>query len=57
MACCVHPSITGNYHIAIITLDCLDDKTELANPMTRFSKLFPENPDDDTYIIFQRHPQ
>ncbi|KAF9367197.1 hypothetical protein BGX21_007686, partial [Mortierella sp. AD011] len=57
MACRVHPSVTDNYHVATITLDCLDDKTEPPNPRTRFSKLFPENLGDDTYIIVQRHPQ
>ncbi|KAF9204639.1 hypothetical protein BGZ59_000944, partial [Podila verticillata] len=33
------------------TIDALDDKTELNNPRARLSKLFPESPDDNTYII------
>ncbi|KAG0345575.1 hypothetical protein BGZ54_005533, partial [Gamsiella multidivaricata] len=36
------------------TIDALDDKTELNNPRTRLSKLLPESPDDNTYIIVQR---
>ncbi|KAK3823809.1 MAG: hypothetical protein J3R72DRAFT_528890 [Linnemannia gamsii] len=32
------------------------DKTELNNPRTRLSKLFPESPDDNTYILVQRPP-
>ncbi|KAG0338494.1 hypothetical protein BG005_003700, partial [Podila minutissima] len=36
------------------TIGALDDKTELNNPRTRLSKLFPESPDDNTYIIVQR---
>ncbi|KAG0326401.1 hypothetical protein BG004_002986 [Podila humilis] len=39
---------------APITILALDDKTELANPRTRLSILFPESPDDSTYIIVQR---
>ncbi|KAG0064851.1 hypothetical protein BGZ92_005695 [Podila epicladia] len=39
------------------TIGALDDKTELNNPRTRLSKLFPESPDDNTYIIVQRPPQ
>ncbi|KAG0197482.1 hypothetical protein BGX33_000568, partial [Mortierella sp. NVP41] len=40
-----------------ITIDALGDKTELNNPRIRLSKLFPESPDDNTYIIVQRPPQ
>ncbi|KAF9113437.1 hypothetical protein BGX30_006937, partial [Mortierella sp. GBA39] len=40
-----------------ITLDALDDKTQLNNPRTLLSTLFPESPDDNTYIIVQRPPQ
>jgi hypothetical protein len=40
-----------------ITIDALGDKTELNNPRTRLSKLFPESPDDNTYIIVRRPPQ
>ncbi|KAI7831832.1 hypothetical protein BC939DRAFT_150994 [Gamsiella multidivaricata] len=40
----------------IITLDDLDDKTKLGNPRTCLSKLFPESPDDNTYIIVQPPP-
>ncbi|KAI7815730.1 hypothetical protein BC939DRAFT_97045 [Gamsiella multidivaricata] len=39
---------------SIITLDGLDDKTKLGNPRTCLSKLFPESPDDTTYIIVER---
>ncbi|KAF8926060.1 hypothetical protein BGZ58_000227, partial [Dissophora ornata] len=42
----------GNESI-IITLDGLDDKTKLSNPRTCLSKLFPENPADNTYIIVE----
>ena len=38
----------------IITLDGLDHKTKLGNPRTCLSKLFPETPDDNTYIIVER---
>ncbi|KAG0273623.1 hypothetical protein BGZ95_010574 [Linnemannia exigua] len=37
-----------------ITLNALDDKTDLINPRTLISKLFPESPDDKTYILVQR---
>ncbi|KAG0329172.1 hypothetical protein BG000_000169 [Podila horticola] len=37
-----------------ITIHALEDKTELNNPRSRLSKLFPESPDDNTYIIVQR---
>jgi hypothetical protein len=40
-----------------IKVDTLDDKTELNNPRTRLSNLFPDSPDDNTYIIVQRPPQ
>ena len=39
---------------SIITLDGLDDKTKLGNPRTCLSKLFPETPDDNTYIIVEQ---
>ncbi|KAK3827170.1 MAG: hypothetical protein JOS17DRAFT_791944 [Linnemannia elongata] len=39
-----------------IKVDALGDKTQLNNPRTRLSKLFPESPDDNTYIIFQPPP-
>ncbi|KAF9177083.1 hypothetical protein BGZ51_009206, partial [Haplosporangium sp. Z 767] len=39
---------------SIIALDGLDDKTKLDNPRTCLSKLFPESPDDTTYIIVER---
>ncbi|KAF9176513.1 hypothetical protein BGZ51_000494, partial [Haplosporangium sp. Z 767] len=38
----------------IITLDGLDDKTKLGNPRTSLSKLFPESPDETTYIVVER---
>ncbi|KAG0273467.1 hypothetical protein BGZ96_004838, partial [Linnemannia gamsii] len=39
-----------------ITIDSLGDKTELNEPRTRLSLLFPESPDDNTYILVQRPP-
>ncbi|KAF9537746.1 hypothetical protein EC957_007713 [Mortierella hygrophila] len=50
-------SIPDNKQGSAITIDALDDKTELNNPRTRLSKLFPESPDDNTYILVQRPPQ
>ncbi|KAF9133873.1 hypothetical protein BG015_003496, partial [Linnemannia schmuckeri] len=41
---------------SFITVDALGDKTQLNNPRTRLSKLFPESPDDNTYILVQRPP-
>ncbi|KAF9536636.1 hypothetical protein EC957_010257 [Mortierella hygrophila] len=38
----------------VIKLDGLDDKTKLGNPRTHLSKLFPETPDDNTYIVVER---
>ncbi|KAG0275810.1 hypothetical protein BGZ95_008339 [Linnemannia exigua] len=37
-----------------IMLDSLDDKTGPINPRTFISKLSPESPDDNTYILVQR---
>ncbi|GJJ75604.1 hypothetical protein EMPS_07962 [Entomortierella parvispora] len=37
-----------------ITADALEDKTELDNPRTRLSELFPESPDENTYIFVER---
>ncbi|KAF9138565.1 hypothetical protein BGX30_009003 [Mortierella sp. GBA39] len=39
-----------------ITVDALDDdnKTELDNPRERLSEVFPNNPDDNTYIFVRR---
>ncbi|KAI1315472.1 hypothetical protein EDD11_000753 [Mortierella claussenii] len=39
---------------SVITLDGLDDKTKPDNPRISLSKLFPESPDDNTYIIIVR---
>jgi hypothetical protein len=40
-----------------ITVDALDDvKTELDEPRTYLSNLFPNGPGEDTYIIVQRPP-
>ncbi|KAF8924178.1 hypothetical protein BGZ47_004168, partial [Haplosporangium gracile] len=39
---------------SVITLNALGDTTQLINPRTRLSKLFPESPDDNTYILVQR---
>jgi len=49
------------WHVSIpdgsaTTIAALVDKTELNKPRTRLSKLFPESPDEDTYIIVQRPP-
>ncbi|KAI1311274.1 hypothetical protein EDD11_003520 [Mortierella claussenii] len=38
----------------IVTHSTLDNKTELDNPRTSLSKLFPESLDDDTYIIVEQ---
>ncbi|KAF9143799.1 hypothetical protein BGX30_014751, partial [Mortierella sp. GBA39] len=38
----------------VIKLDGVDDKTKLGNPRTSLSKLFPESPDDTTYIVVER---
>ncbi|KAF9180152.1 hypothetical protein BGZ51_006574 [Haplosporangium sp. Z 767] len=45
----------GNQSSAI-TIDAIDDETELNDPRARLSKLFSESPDDNTYIIVQRPP-
>ncbi|GJJ78555.1 hypothetical protein EMPS_10914 [Entomortierella parvispora] len=37
-----------------ITIDALENKTQLDNPRTRLSKIFPENPDESTYIVVER---
>ncbi|KAF9198351.1 hypothetical protein BGZ59_004674, partial [Podila verticillata] len=50
-------SISDDNQGSAVTIDALDDKTELNNPRAQLSKLFPENPDDNTYIIVQRPPQ
>ncbi|KAF9394679.1 hypothetical protein BGZ94_006647, partial [Podila epigama] len=39
---------------SVIELEGLDDKVLLKNPRTSLSKLFPESPDDNTYIIIER---
>ncbi|KAF8920915.1 hypothetical protein BGZ58_004251, partial [Dissophora ornata] len=39
---------------SVITLNGLDEKTKLGNPRTSLSKLFPESPDDTTYIIIEQ---
>ncbi|KAG0074343.1 hypothetical protein BGZ92_003433, partial [Podila epicladia] len=39
------------------TIAALVDKTELNKPRAQLSKLFPESPDEDTYIIVQRPPK
>ncbi|KAF9198642.1 hypothetical protein BGZ59_004467, partial [Podila verticillata] len=46
-------SIPDDKQGSAITVDALDDKTELNNPRAKLSKLFPESPDDNTYIIVQ----
>ncbi|KAF9931246.1 hypothetical protein FBU30_010571 [Linnemannia zychae] len=47
-------SIPDDNQCSTITIDDLDDKTELDKPRTRLSQLFPESPDDNTYILVQR---
>ncbi|KAG0360627.1 hypothetical protein BGX24_005525, partial [Mortierella sp. AD032] len=49
-------SIPDNKQGTAITIGALDDKTELNNPRTRLSKLFPESPEDNTYILVRRPP-
>lgn len=49
----VHPQQKARQGSAI-TIDALDEKTELNNPRARLFKLFPESSDDNTYIIAQR---
>ena len=38
----------------VINLDDLDDKTQLDSPRMHLSTLFPEGPDDNTYIVVER---
>ncbi|KAF9176761.1 hypothetical protein BGZ50_009714 [Haplosporangium sp. Z 11] len=38
----------------VITLDALNDRMKLNHPRTRLSELFPERPDDNTYIIIEQ---
>ncbi|KAF9336882.1 hypothetical protein BG006_006990 [Podila minutissima] len=49
-------SVSDDNQGSAVMIDALDDKTELNNPRTRLSELFPESPDDNTYIIVQRPP-
>ncbi|KAF9274031.1 hypothetical protein BGZ68_000974 [Mortierella alpina] len=49
-------SIPDDNLSSAITADVLSDRTQLNNPRTRLSKLFPEAPDDYTYILVQRPP-
>ncbi|KAF9902585.1 hypothetical protein EC991_004758 [Linnemannia zychae] len=51
-----HATIPSDNRSSAITVDALDNKEELSNPMTCLSTLFPESPGDGTYIIVQRHP-
>ncbi|KAG0054491.1 hypothetical protein BGZ89_002631, partial [Linnemannia elongata] len=37
-----------------VKVDALDGKTQLNNPRTQLSKLFPASPDANTYILVQR---
>ncbi|KAG0375054.1 hypothetical protein BGX24_009603 [Mortierella sp. AD032] len=46
-------SIPDDNQSSAITIEALDDKTELDKPRTRLSQLFPESPDDNTYILVQ----
>ncbi|KAG0247513.1 hypothetical protein BG011_001367 [Mortierella polycephala] len=47
-------SIPDDNQGSAITIDALDDKTELDSPRTRLFKLFLESPDDNTIILVQR---
>jgi len=47
-------SIPNDGQGSAIKIDVLGNETELKNPMTRLSTLFPEGPDENTSIIVQR---
>ncbi|KAG0095005.1 hypothetical protein BGZ93_006449 [Podila epicladia] len=47
-------SLLHNNLSSAIKVDALGDKIQLNNPRTRLSTLFPEPPDDNTYILVQR---
>ncbi|KAK3829659.1 MAG: hypothetical protein J3R72DRAFT_456949 [Linnemannia gamsii] len=49
-------SIADDNIDSAITVDALGDKTPLNNPRSGLSKLFPESPDDNTYILVKRPP-
>ncbi|KAI1315238.1 hypothetical protein EDD11_001070 [Mortierella claussenii] len=48
--------VAANKHKPIV-LSELESAIELDNPRTQLSALFPESPDDTTYIVVQRPPQ
>ena len=54
---CVSISITDDNDEIHILLDNVTNNKKLSSPRTRVSKLFPESPDDETYIIVQRPPR
>ncbi|KAF9278412.1 hypothetical protein BGZ88_000583 [Linnemannia elongata] len=47
-------SIPDNNLSSTVNVDALDGKTQLNNPRTQLSKLFPASPDANTYILVQR---
>ncbi|KAG0247565.1 hypothetical protein BG011_001294, partial [Mortierella polycephala] len=50
--------IPDDKHGSVITIDALDDKAVLDNPITRLSKLFADVlPEDTIHIIVQRPPR
>ncbi|KAF8942097.1 hypothetical protein BGZ47_006819, partial [Haplosporangium gracile] len=49
-------SIPNDNLSSAIKVDALGDKSQLNNPRTRISKLFPESPDDNTYILISTTP-
>ncbi|KAG0372990.1 hypothetical protein BGX24_012316 [Mortierella sp. AD032] len=49
-------SIPDDNLASAITIDALDVETKLNNLRTRLSILFPEGPDENTYILVQRPP-
>ncbi|KAG0357033.1 hypothetical protein BG005_003994 [Podila minutissima] len=50
-------SVPADYRSRLRSIYALDNKTELDEPRTPLSQLFPDNPDENTYIIVQRPPQ
>ncbi|KAF9301468.1 hypothetical protein BGZ74_006680, partial [Mortierella antarctica] len=50
-------SVPADYRSRPRSIYALVNKTELDEPRTPLSQLFPDNPDENTYIIVQRPPQ
>ncbi|KAG0195906.1 hypothetical protein BGX28_000397, partial [Mortierella sp. GBA30] len=49
-------SIPDEHQGSVITIDALEDKTELNKPRALLSMVFDKPPDDNTYILVQRPP-